>query len=127
MSRIASLTATPASTIMPSISITPTGRPRGTRTTATPISASGTAETTVSGWISDSNVPASTMNTSSSASRPAKRSSEKVRTRSASSPATRVRRPGGRSVAPSACSAAAIASGNSLPSATLAVTRATLR
>ena len=87
-SRIASLTATPASTISPSIAITPIGLAhRHERDGHADQAQRNGAESTVTGCSSDSNVPASTMNTSTSASSAAQRSSDVVCPRSPSSPA----------------------------------------
>src|SRR5688572_24434176 len=96
-SRIASLTETPASITNPIIAMTPMGSPTGTSAIATPMRLNGMALKTVTGCSSDSNVPASTMKTRTSASTAAQRSSDVVSTRSRSSPASSALSPGAKS------------------------------
>ncbi len=71
-SRIEFLVTRPISRIMPIWLYRFSVAPASLSVTSAPVTASGTARSTVNGWTSDSNWLASTMNTTSRASRNAK-------------------------------------------------------
>ena len=71
-SRIEFLVTRPISRIMPIWLYRLSVAPASLSVNSAPVTASGTASSTVNGWTSDSNWLASTMNTTSSASRNAK-------------------------------------------------------